>query len=160
MRHARSIWCMTSSYSKTSGFVRPNVNEKPAFSKISTLDLRAFLKRCVLGDRFYQIRVDGRPDWGIKYPFSSSDRCGRAKNYFFFYFFYVLVAIAMRQYSFWRKLTQPLMGFWLNLITNRLYTCWLPWYTHCYFRDPGFWYSRNLNFTPVTLGAIRLNIPP
>ena len=87
MRHARSIWCMTSSYSKTSGFVRPNVNEKPAFSKISTLDLRAFLKRCVLGDRFYQIRVDGRPDWGIKYPFSSSDRCGRAKTYFFFLFF-------------------------------------------------------------------------
>ena len=32
-----SIWCMTSSYSKTSIFVRPHVNERQAFSKISTL---------------------------------------------------------------------------------------------------------------------------
>ena len=47
------------------------------------------MKRCVLGDRFYQIRVDGRPDWGIKYPFSSSDRCGRAKTYFFFLIFFM-----------------------------------------------------------------------
>ena len=67
MRHARSIWCMTSSYSKTSGFVRPNLNEKPAFSKISTLE--SVFEKMRFGD-----------------PFSSSDRCGRAKTYFFFFF--------------------------------------------------------------------------
>ena len=38
MRHTRSIWCMTSSYSITSVFVRPHVNEKPAFSKMSTME--------------------------------------------------------------------------------------------------------------------------
>ena len=38
MRHARRTWCMTSSYWKTSVFVRPHVNEKPAFLKISTLE--------------------------------------------------------------------------------------------------------------------------
>ena len=32
------LWCMTSSYWKTSVFVRLHVVEKPAFSKISTLD--------------------------------------------------------------------------------------------------------------------------
>ena len=36
MRNSSSIWCMTSSCSKTSVFVRPHGNEKPAFSKIST----------------------------------------------------------------------------------------------------------------------------
>ena len=39
---------MTSSYSKTSTSVRPHVDEKPAS-----------LKRCVFGDRFHRIRVDG-----------------------------------------------------------------------------------------------------
>ena len=38
MRHARSIWCMTSSYLKTSGFVCPHANKKPVFSKIFTLE--------------------------------------------------------------------------------------------------------------------------
>ena len=54
MRLARSIWCMTSSKRKISVFVRPHVNEKPAFSKIQTLKK----KRCVFGDRFHGIRVD------------------------------------------------------------------------------------------------------
>ena len=40
MRRARSIWCMTSSYSKTCVFVRPHVNEKP-----NICALRAFLKK-------------------------------------------------------------------------------------------------------------------
>ena len=48
MRNASRIWWMTSSHSKTSIFVRPHVDEKPAF-----------LKRCVFGDRFHRIRVDG-----------------------------------------------------------------------------------------------------
>ena len=54
--HARRIWCMTSSYSKTSVFVRPHVNGKPLLNG-------AFLKRCVfpLGP-FSPRRVDGRPD--------------------------------------------------------------------------------------------------
>jgi len=56
---------------------------------------RAFLKRCVLGDRFYQIRVDGRPDWGIKYPFLFSDRCGRAKTYFLFYYFFFMFSLPL-----------------------------------------------------------------
>ena len=60
MRHARSIWCMTSSKRKNSVFVRPHVNEKPAFSKISTLEK----KRCVFGDCFHVIRVDSRPNRG------------------------------------------------------------------------------------------------
>ena len=34
VRHARSIWCMTSSYSRTFVFVRSYVNKKTAFSKI------------------------------------------------------------------------------------------------------------------------------
>ena len=38
MRHASCKWCITSSYSKTSVFVRPHVNEWPAFSKIFTLE--------------------------------------------------------------------------------------------------------------------------
>ena len=38
MRYARSIWCMTSSYSEfETVFVRPLVKEKPTFSKIYTL---------------------------------------------------------------------------------------------------------------------------
>ena len=47
-----------SSYSKTSIFVRPHVNEKQAFSKISVW--RAFFKRCFFRDPFHRIRVDGR----------------------------------------------------------------------------------------------------
>ena len=43
MRNGSSIWYMTSSYSNTSVFFRPHVNEKPAFSKISTLE-RVFEK--------------------------------------------------------------------------------------------------------------------
>ena len=40
--------------------VRPPVNEWPAFSKSPLwLEIRASLKRCVLADRFHQIRVDG-----------------------------------------------------------------------------------------------------
>ena len=38
MRHASGKWCITSSYSKTCVFVRPHVNEWPAFSKIFTLE--------------------------------------------------------------------------------------------------------------------------
>ena len=57
MRNASSIWYTTSSYSNTSVFFRPHVNEKPAFSKISTLE-RVFEKM--------------RFGW----PFSS-DTCGR-----------------------------------------------------------------------------------
>ena len=45
MRDASSLWWMTSSYSKTSVFVRPHVNEKPTISKISPLG--PFLKTCV-----------------------------------------------------------------------------------------------------------------
>ena len=52
-----AIWCMTSSYSKTSVFVRPHGNEKPAFSKIST-------PKCV----FEKLR--------FLWPFSP-DTCGR-----------------------------------------------------------------------------------
>ena len=36
--NASSKWCTTSSYSKTSVFVRPHVNERPAFSKIFSLE--------------------------------------------------------------------------------------------------------------------------
>ena len=43
MRRARSIWCMTSSYSKTCVFVRPHVNEKP---KICTLESVFEKMRC------------------------------------------------------------------------------------------------------------------
>ena len=57
MRNGSSIWYTTSSYSNTSVFFRPHVNEKPAFSKISTLE-RVFEKM--------------RFGW----PFSS-DTCGR-----------------------------------------------------------------------------------
>ena len=46
---------MTSSYLKTSVFARPHVKAKPAFSKILKM-----LKRCVFGDGFYRIRVDGK----------------------------------------------------------------------------------------------------
>ena len=55
MRNASSIWYMTSSYSNTSVFFRPIVNEKPAFSKIST-------------EVFEKMR--------FRWPFSS-DTCGR-----------------------------------------------------------------------------------
>ena len=48
MRNASCICCMTSSYSKTTTSVRPHVDEKPAS-----------LKRCVFGDSFHRIRVDG-----------------------------------------------------------------------------------------------------
>ena len=37
MRPARRTWCMSSLYWKTFVFVRPHVNQKPAFSNISTL---------------------------------------------------------------------------------------------------------------------------
>ena len=43
MRNGSSLWYMTSSYSNTSVFFRPHVNEKSAFSKISTLE-RVFEK--------------------------------------------------------------------------------------------------------------------
>ena len=42
---------------KTSFFARRHVHEKPAFSKIPLW--RAFFKRCVFGDLFHRIRVDG-----------------------------------------------------------------------------------------------------
>ena len=41
---------MTLLYSKTSVFARPHVNEKPAFSKLSTLG--SVFKRCVFGASF------------------------------------------------------------------------------------------------------------
>ena len=56
-----------SSYSKTSIFVRPHVNEKQAFSKISLW--RALFKRCVFRDLFHRIRVDGRLNRREKSPF-------------------------------------------------------------------------------------------
>ena len=51
---------MTSLYSKISVFIRPHVDELQRFQK-SPLQ-RAFLKRCVFGDRFHRMRVDGRPN--------------------------------------------------------------------------------------------------
>ena len=60
MRNACSIWCMTWSYSKTSIFVRPRVNEKAVFLKISTLE-----------SVFEKIRC--------QWPFSP-DTCGRWAN--------------------------------------------------------------------------------
>ena len=81
MRHARSIWCMTSTYLKTSIFVCPHVNEKPAFSK--TLLWRVFLKRCVFGDCFQWIRVDGLGQTGDKNPHfqTKMDMCVDAWGY-------------------------------------------------------------------------------
>ena len=71
MRHARSIWCMTSSKRKNSVFVSPLVNEKPAFSTISTLEK----KRYVFGDRFHGIRVDSRPNRGKIFVFKQKRIC-------------------------------------------------------------------------------------
>ena len=48
---------MTSSYLKTSVFVRLHVNEKPALSKIFTLE--SVLEKMLFCDRFDRIRVDG-----------------------------------------------------------------------------------------------------
>ena len=55
LHNGRSIWC-----SKTSLFGRPQLNEKPMFSKISTL--LSVLKRCIFRDPFHRIRVDSRPN--------------------------------------------------------------------------------------------------
>ena len=52
---------MTSSHWKPSLFVCPHINEKPPFQKSPRW--RTFLKRCVFGDHFHRIRVDGRPNW-------------------------------------------------------------------------------------------------
>ena len=81
MRHARSIWCMTSTYLKISIFVCPHVNEEPAFSK--TLLWRVFLKRCVFGDCFHWIRVDGLGQTGDKNPHfqTKTDMCVDAWGY-------------------------------------------------------------------------------
>ena len=46
-----SKWCMTSFFRQT----RVGIFENAGF-------WRAFLKRCVFGDRFHRIRVDGRPN--------------------------------------------------------------------------------------------------
>ena len=52
---------MSSRYSKTSVFVRPHVNESRRFQE-SSIRWRAFWKRCVFGDCFHQIRMDGGPN--------------------------------------------------------------------------------------------------
>ena len=58
---------MTSSYSKTSVFVfvRPHVNEKPAFSKLFTLE--SVYKKMLFCQPF--TRVDGRPNRRKKFRF-------------------------------------------------------------------------------------------
>ena len=60
MRHARSIWCMTSSYSKTSVFPWSLHTQTKSRRFQKSLLWRAFLKRSVFSDCFYRIRVDGR----------------------------------------------------------------------------------------------------
>ena len=60
---------MTSSYSKTFIFVRPKVNEKPAFSKIPTLE-NVFEK---MRFRLPFSRVDGRPNRNRLLPFSNKN---------------------------------------------------------------------------------------
>lgn len=55
MHNGRSIWC-----SKSSLFGRSQLNEKPMFSKISTL--LSVLKRFIFHDPFHRIRVDSRPN--------------------------------------------------------------------------------------------------
>ena len=56
---------------------RPShVNEKPEFSKISTLE--RVLKRSVFGDRFHQIHVKGGPNRGGDIRFQTkTDTYGR-----------------------------------------------------------------------------------
>ena len=66
------VVCITSPYSKTSVFIRPQVNEWPAFSKSSPW--RAFLKRCVFGDRFHRLRVDGSLNRRKKISFFKQER--------------------------------------------------------------------------------------
>ena len=58
------------SFSKTSVFVRPHVNEKPAFSKISTLGT-AFENIVFNAQKgLLPVRVDGRLKRRKKSPFS------------------------------------------------------------------------------------------
>ena len=59
---------MASSYSKTSLFVRPYVNEKPAFTKLSALE-SVFLKDAFSLAVFHRISVDGKPNWSKKITF-------------------------------------------------------------------------------------------
>ena len=61
---------MTSSYSKTSVCVRPHVNEKPAFFKISTLGT-VFKRTPFAGGR--QTKTEKKISCFTKYP----DTCGR-----------------------------------------------------------------------------------
>ena len=62
------------------------LTEKPAFSEIFTLEIfrnLPFRKKCVFGDRFGGIHVDGRPSRRETSPFSNiTDTCGRGYSEF------------------------------------------------------------------------------
>ena len=65
---------MISSYSKTSVFVRPHGNEKPALFKISALESVFYVfEKLFFGDRFHRIRVDDRLKGRRKSPFSNEN---------------------------------------------------------------------------------------
>jgi len=66
--HASSMWCLTSV------FICPHVDEKPAFSKIFTLETIFEKIIYVFGDCFRKIRVDSRPYWRKNLCFQT---CGR-----------------------------------------------------------------------------------
>ena len=74
MRYARSIWCMTSSYSEfETVFVRPHVKEKPTFSKLFTLE--SVLERVRFRWPFFTelVSVDGRLNRRKNFPFSNKN---------------------------------------------------------------------------------------
>ena len=70
---------MTSLYSKTSVFARPHVNEKLAFSKLSTLE--SVFKRCVFGAAFTKKGWTVGKTTGNNLRFQTkTDLCGRGDN--------------------------------------------------------------------------------
>ena len=70
---------MTLLYSKTSVFARPHVNEKPAFSKLSTLG--SVFKRCVFGASFTKKGLSVGKTRGKNLRFQTkTDLCGRGDN--------------------------------------------------------------------------------
>lgn len=76
MRTARRIWCLTSSNSKTSILVRPQVNDKPEFFFVFFFEIKLHsdwgpvTKPCVFGAPKLRLRADVKRD-KKKSPFSN-----------------------------------------------------------------------------------------